>query len=162
MAVLIAKALGATVTAATSPSKADLVRSIGADEVLDRTTDDVTRPAQPYDVIIDVGSDRRLGEMRHALRPDGVLVIVGAGPGDWIGPVVRVGAGALRSRLGRQRFLPFLSHIRRDDLFALKDLVDAGTLRPVIDRTYPFAEIPEAIRRVESGHVAGKVVIAVV
>ena len=161
MAVQIAKALGATVTAATSPSKADLVRSIGADEVLDRTTDDVTRPAQPYDVIIDVGSDRRLGDMRHALGPDGVLVIVGAGAGDWIGPLVRIGVGALRSRLGRQRFLPFLSHIRRDDLFALKDLIEAGALRPVIERTYPFAEIPEAIRRVESGQVAGKVAISV-
>jgi len=160
-AVQIARALGATVTASTSPSKAAMVRSIGAEVVLDRTAVDVTRPADPYDVIIDVGSDRRLGDMRHALRPDGTLVIVGAGPGDWIGPLVRVGAGALRSRFGKQRFLPFLSQIRRDDIFALQDLLVAGTLRPVIDRTYPFADLPAAIRHVESGTVAGKVVITV-
>ena len=160
-AVQLACAFGATVTAASSPSKLDLLRSIGAVEVLDHTTVDLTRPARPYDVIIDVGGFGRLSDLGKALAPDGRLVLVGPGAGQWIGPIARVGTAVVRSRLGSRRYLPFLSQIRRDDLFALKDLVDAGRLRPVIDRTYPFAELPEAIRHVESGRATGKVVVTI-
>ena len=158
-AVQIAKALGANVTAVTSSANVAMVRSIGADAVVDYGAGDFTRSGLRYELIFDASGHHSLGALRRALTPDGTLVICGAGRGDWIGPLARVVKGALVSRFAKQQLRPFLAHRERDDLLALKDLIDAGKLRPVIDRTYPFSQIREAIAYLETGHVRGKVVV---
>ncbi|MGH2488894.1 MAG: NAD(P)-dependent alcohol dehydrogenase [Candidatus Limnocylindria bacterium] len=160
-AVQIAKALGADVTAVTSPAKADLVGSIGADRVIDYTRDDFTRGEDRYDVILDVGANRSLTDLRRALVPGGILVLAGGAKGRWIGPLLRPLLGALRARAGGKRTVPFLSDHRKEDLLVLKDMLEAGSIRPVIDRTYPLAEAGEAIRYLETGQTRGKVVVAV-
>lgn len=161
MAVQLAKAFGAEVTAATSTDNLELVRSLGADHIIDYTRDDFTRRGQRYDLILDPGANRPLLSMRRALAADGTLVLIAPGAGNWIGPVVRIAGAALVSRFSNQTMRAFLADVSRDDLLVLKDLIEAGKVRPVIDRTYPFEEIPEAIRYVESGAARGKVVITV-
>lgn len=161
MAVQLAKAFGAEVTAATSTDNLELVRSLGADHIIDYTRDDFTRRGQRYDLILDPGASRPLLSMRRALAADGTLVLIAPGAGNWIGPVVRIAGAALVSRFSNQTMRAFLADVSRDDLLVLKDLIEAGKVRPVIDRTYPFEEIPEAIRYVESGAARGKVVITV-
>lgn len=158
-AVQIAKALGAEVTGVTSMKNVDMVRSIGADEVVDYTRDDFTRSGQRYDLILDVGGNRSLSAMRRALTPEGTVVMVAPSPGQWTGPVARILGAVVTSRFARQKVRPFLSTVSKDDLLVLKELIEAGKVTPVIDRTYPFDEIPEAIRYVEAGHAQGKVVI---
>jgi NADPH:quinone reductase-like Zn-dependent oxidoreductase len=158
-AVQIAKALGADVTAVTSTKNVEMVSSIGADRVIDYTREDFTRGAQRYDLIFDVGGNRSLSRTRRVLTPEGTLVLVAPGRGQWIGPIVRILGAVVTSRLGRQQVRPFLAPVSRDNLLILKELIEAGKVTPVIDRTYPFDEIPEAVRHLESGHVAGKVVI---
>ena len=160
-AVQIAKAFGADVTAVTSTRNVDMARSIGADAVVDYTREDFTRAKQRYDLILDIGGNRPLSAMRRALTPDGRIVMVAPQPGQWIGPVARVVGAKVTSRLGRKKALPFLSHVSKEDLLVLKELIEDGKVTPVIDRTYPFSEIPEAIRYVEAGHAQGKVVITV-
>ena len=161
-AVQIAKALGAEVTAVTSTKNVEMVSGIGADQVIDYTREDFTRGAQRYDLIFDVGGNRSLSRTRRVLTPDGTLVIVAPGRGEWIGPIVRI------ARRGRDAPASGASRSARSwlarqpgDLLVLKELIEAGKVTPVIDRTYPFDEIPEAVRYVENGHVAGKVVITV-
>ena len=158
-AVQIAKAFGADVTAVTSARNADMVRSIGADRVLDYAREDFTRGRDRYDVILDVGGRPSLSRMRRALTPKGTVVMVAPQPGQWIGPIARMAGGVVLSRIGGQRFVGYLATVSRDDLLFLKGLIEAGKLRPVIDRTYPFDQVPEAIRYMEAGHVAGKIVI---
>lgn len=158
-AVQIAKAFGAEVTAATSASKVDLVRSIGADSVIDYTRDDISRSATRFDLILDVGGVRSLARLRRVMAPDATLVLVAPGPGQWVGPVMRMGAARLVSRFWKQPVRFFIARPSRDDLLVLKELIEAGKVTPVIDRTYPFAETPDAVRRVESGDARGKVVI---
>jgi len=158
-AVQIAQALGAEVTGVTGPKSVDLVASIGAKNVLDYTRDDFTRSAQRFDLILDIGGTRRLSTLRRVLTPDGSIVMVAPQPGQWIGPIARVAGAVLTSRFSRRKVHPFLSHVSRDDLFVLKELVETGKVSPVIDRTYPFAESPTAVRYVESGNAHGKVVI---
>lgn len=160
-AVQIAKAFGADVTGVTSTRNLDVVRSIGADEVIDYTQEDFTRSGRRYDLILDASGNRSLSAVRRVLTPKGTLVLVAPGPGQWIGPITRVLGAVVMSPFVGQRLLPFLSNVSRDDLFVLKELIDAGGLTPVIDRTYPLAETPEAIRQVEAGHVRGKIVITV-
>ena len=150
-AVQIAKALGASVTGVTSTANVEMVRSLGADEVIDYTREDFTRRGERYDLILDIGAKRPLLTIRRALAPDGTLVLVGGSAGRWIGPLVRaVGALAL-SRFGSQTLRPFLSDVNKDDLLTLKDLIEAGKVRPVIDRTYQLHETAEAIRYLERG-----------
>jgi NADPH:quinone reductase-like Zn-dependent oxidoreductase len=158
-AVQIAKALGADVTAVTSTKNVEMVSGIGADRVIDYTREDFTRSAQRYDLILDVGGNRSLSRTRRVLTPEGTLVLVAPGRGQWIGPIVRILGAVVTSRLGRQQVRPFLAPVSRDNLLILKELIEAGKVTPVIDRTYPFDEIPEAVRHLESGRVAGKVVI---
>jgi NADPH:quinone reductase-like Zn-dependent oxidoreductase len=158
-AVQIAKALGAEVTAVTSTKSLELVRSIGADEVIDYMRDDFTRATQRYDLILDVGGTRRLSAMRRVLTPTGRIVMVAPQPGQWIGPVARLLGAIITTRLGRKPARAFLAQPSKDDLLVLSELIESGTVTPVIDRTYPFDQIPEAIRYVEAGHAQGKVVI---
>ena len=158
-AVQIAAALGGEVTAVTSTKNVEMVRSIGATEVIDYTRDDFTRGSRRYDLILDIGGNRRLSAMRRALTPTGRIVMVAPQPGQWIGPIARIAGAVITTRLGSRPAGAFLADVSRDDLLALKDLIEAGKLRPVIDRTYRFDQIPEGIRYVESGAAAGKVVI---
>jgi NADPH:quinone reductase-like Zn-dependent oxidoreductase len=160
-AVQIAKAHGAEVTAVTGPRSVEIVRSIGADRVIDYTADDFTREGERYDVIFDVGGNRLLSHLRRALAPDGTAILVAPAAGQWIGPIARVIGAVVTSRFNRQKVRPFLSSVSRDDLLVLKELIESGKVTPVIDRVYPFEELPEAIRHVEGGHAAGKVVISI-
>jgi len=160
-AVQIAKAMGAKVTGVTSTGNVDMVRSIGADQVIDYTREDFTRSRQRYDVILDIGAKRALLKLRRGLAPNGTLVLVGGSRGNWIGPVARALGALVMSRFASQTLRPFLSDVNKDDLLALKDLIEAGKLRPVIDRTYPLSETAEAIRYLETGKARGKVVITV-
>jgi NADPH:quinone reductase-like Zn-dependent oxidoreductase len=158
-AVQIAKAMGADVTGVTSTANVDMVRSIGADQVIDYTREDFTRSGQHYDVIFDIGAKRPLLKLRRGLAPNGTLVLVGGSRGNWIGPVARALGALVLSRFASQTLRPFLSDVNKVDLLALKDLIDAGKVRPVIDRTYPLRETAEAIRYLETGRARGKVVI---
>lgn len=160
-AVQIAKALGAHVTAVTGPDTVELARSIGADEVVDYTATDFTRLGRLYDLLFDAGGNRSFRDCARAMAPDGVLVICGAPKGNWLAPILRPAVGALRSRLGSRTFAPFLAHRATEDLQVLHDLAAAGSLRPVIERTYALAEVPDAMRRIETGRVRGKLVVAV-
>ncbi len=162
LAVQIAKAFGAHVTGVSSTSKTDLVRSIGAD-VIDYTREDFTDGSRRWDVIVDTAGRRPLARLRRALTPKGTLVIVGGdGGGRWTGGFFR---GMLRAPLVSlfvgQRLRGLATKIKREDLVTLTELIEAGSLTPVIDRTYPLIEAPEAIRYLEEGHPRGKIVVTV-
>ena len=163
LVVQIAKAFGATVTGVCSSSKEDLVRSIGADDVIDYTRESFTDGSRRWDVIIDSAGRRPLSELRRALTPEGTLVIVGGdGGGKWTGGFFR---GMLRapvvSLFVGQRLRGLATKVKREDLLALTELIEAGTVTPVIDRTYPLIEAPDAIRYLAEGHAAGKIVVTV-
>ena len=159
-AVQIAKALGASVTAVSATRNLALLRTLGADDVIDYTAEDFTKRGPRYDVLFDVGSDRSLSDCRRVLAPDGVLVVVGAA-GGLPRIMARMLETQLRSRLGGQRIRSFLAKGRYEDLVTLKDLAEAGQLSPVIDRTYPLSEAADAIRHVGTRGARGKVVISV-
>jgi NADPH:quinone reductase-like Zn-dependent oxidoreductase len=161
-AVQIAKSFGAEVTGVCSTKNVDLVRSIGADHVIDYTQEDFTRNGQRYDLIFDSAGYRSLSDCRRALGPDGILVIVGAGDGrSSLRIMGRMLNALLVSRFGRQKLVPLMAKRNKDDLIVLKELIEAGKVTPVIDRSYPLSEVPEAIRYLEAGHARGKVVITV-
>ncbi|MFQ5521970.1 MAG: NAD(P)-dependent alcohol dehydrogenase [Acidimicrobiia bacterium] len=161
-ATQIAKALGAQVTGVTSTRNLEMVRSIGADEVIDYTRDDFTATDRRYDVIFDTVFTKTLSAYRRVLKPDGVYVAVGAVEmGDWIGPIVHLAKVAVGSLIGSPRMVPMLAQARREDLETLAGWMASGELAPVIDRVYTLAEVPEAIRYLEEGHARGKVVITV-
>jgi NADPH:quinone reductase-like Zn-dependent oxidoreductase len=159
-AVQIAKALGADVTAVCSTRNVELVRSLGADRVVDYTVEDFTR-GRRYDLIVDLIGNRSLSELRRALTPKGTLVLAGGGGGPRLGPVARMLGALVLSRFVGQRMLTFLAHLRKDDLVFLVELIEAGKLTPIVDRAYPLSEAPEAIRYLEAGHARGKVVVTV-
>jgi NADPH:quinone reductase-like Zn-dependent oxidoreductase len=160
-AVQIAKALGAEVTAVTSTRNVELVASIGADHVIDYTSDDFTRDRGRYDLILDIGGNRSLRHMRRALRERGIVVMVAPDPGQWLGPVLRLAGAVLTTKMGAKPARAYLAPVNRENLTLLGEMMTAGTLNPVIDRTYPFDAIPDAIRYVEQGHARGKVVVRV-
>jgi NADPH:quinone reductase-like Zn-dependent oxidoreductase len=161
LAVQIAKADGAEVTGVCSASKTELVRSIGADHVIDYAREDFADGRSRYDVILDIAGNRSLSELRRALTPRGTLVIVGAeDAGNWLGIRRQLRAAALSPFL-RQKLGFFISKERRQDLEELGKLVEAGTIRPVVDRTFPLEEVPEAIRYLREGRARGKLVITV-
>jgi NADPH:quinone reductase-like Zn-dependent oxidoreductase len=161
-AVQIAKAFGAHVTGVCSTTKVDLVRSIGADEVIDYTQDDFVDAGQRYDLILDTAGNRSVSHLRQALAARGTLVIVGAeGGGRWFGGIGRqLGAQMLSPFVG-QKLGTFIAKVEGEDLLALKELIEAGKVTPVIETTYPLGEVADAIRHLEEGHVRGKVVISV-
>jgi NADPH:quinone reductase-like Zn-dependent oxidoreductase len=162
-AVQLAKAFGAHVTGVCSTAKVDLVRTIGADDVVDYTRDDVTDGTRRYDLILDTGGNRSLSRLRRALAPKGTLVIVGGeGGGRWTGGFGRqiVRAPVLSLFVG-QKLRALISAERQDDLLYLKEAIESGRVTPVVDRTYPLRDAAEAVRYVAEGHARGKVVLTV-
>ena len=162
-AVQLAKAFGAEVTGVCSTTKVDLVRSIGAEEVIDYTREDFADGARRWDLIVDTAGRRSLSRLRRALAPRGTLVIVGGeGGGRWLGGFDRLILRApILSLFARQRLRPLISKERREDLVVLKELIEAGKVTPVIDRTFPLSETAEAIRYVGERSTQGKTVITV-
>jgi NADPH:quinone reductase and related Zn-dependent oxidoreductases len=160
-AVQIAKAMGGNVTGVCSTPNVELVNSIGADAVVDYTLDDFAHGKQKYDLIVDLVGNRSLGDLRRVLTREGVLVLVGGGGGNWLGPLAGPARAFVVSRFVSQRLLPFLAKLRTKDMVFLTELIEAGKLTPVIGRTYPLSEAPDAIRHVETGHARGKTLITV-
>jgi NADPH:quinone reductase-like Zn-dependent oxidoreductase len=159
-AVQIAKALGAHVTAVTGPRNVDIMKSIGADQIIDYTKEDVTRRPERYDAVLDIAATRSLSALRRVLVPNGIFVQVGAAKnGGFVGVFSRIIGVMVRSRVLRQRVTFFVAGNNPEDLDYLRDLMAAGKLRPVIDRTYPLAEAREAVRYVGTGQARAKVVI---
>lgn len=158
-AVQIAKALGAHVTAVTGPRNVDMIKSLGADEVIDYTKEDFTRRPERYDAVFDIAATRSLSALRRVLMPNGIFVQVGAAKSGWIGVFGRILGVMLRKRVLRQRVTFFMAGGGPEDLVFLKDLIESGKLRPVVERTYPLAEAREAVRYVGTGRARAKVVI---
>jgi len=161
-AVQIAKSLGAVVTGVCSTRNVELVRSIGADHVIDYTREDFTRNGRRYDVVLDLVGNRSLTACRRALTPTGTLVLSGGGVssgGRPIGPVGLIFRGQLLSRFVRHRLLVLNAMPSRDNLAALRELAESGKVVPVIDRTYPLSEAREAIRYLEVEHARAKVAV---
>src|SRR6266511_370488 len=157
-AVQIAKALGAHVTAVTGPRNVDITTSLGADEVIDYTKEDFTRRPERYDALLDIAATRSLSDLRRVLVPNGMFVQVGASKGGWIGVFARIINVMVRARVLRQRVKFYVAQTNPDDLLYLRDLIESGKLRPVIDRTYPLSEAREAVRYVGTGQARAKVV----
>ncbi len=161
-AVQLAKALGAQVTGVCSTAKVDLVRSLGADHVIDYTREDFADGGQRYDLILDIGGNSRLSRLRRALTPTGTLVIVGGEEGGRLtGGFQRSLRAPVLSLFVRQRLTMLASKERHTDLDALGPLIEAGQVTPALDRTYPLAEAPAAMRRLQAGHARGKIAITI-
>ena len=161
-AVQIAKSLGAHVTGVCSGRNVDMVRSLGADQVIDYTKEDFTRSGQRYDVIIDNVGNRSLLECRRVLNSNGKYVLIGGGgvnDNRWVGPIGVVIKTMLLKPFISQEMKMMLAEVNKDDLTFLANLMQSGKVTPVIDKTYPFSEIREAIRYVETGRARGKVVV---
>ena len=161
-AVQIAKSFGADVTGVCSTRNVELVRSIGADHVVDYTQEDFTRSGERYDLVLDAVCNRPLSALRRVSTPDGAIVLVGAAKGRSGGrPILRLVRALLRGRFVSQTVVTYMGARNRDDLLFLNELMEAGKVKPVIDRRYPLSEVPEAIRYLEAGHAQGKVVITI-
>lgn len=159
--VQIAKALGAEVTAVTKTDNFELVRSIGADHVVDYTREDVTRGDTKFDLIVDVGGNLGFASCKRILNPGGTLVLVGAGLGTGLSTLTHISAAWARLHILKQPVIFFIAKSNTEDLLTLKEMIEAGTVIPVIDRVYPLAETAAALRHVEEGRARGKVVITI-
>jgi NADPH:quinone reductase-like Zn-dependent oxidoreductase len=161
-AVQLAKAFGAEVTGVCSSAKLDLVRSLGADHVIDYTRDDFAAGTRRYDLILDIAGNPSLSRLRRALTPTGTAVIVGGEEGgDFSGGMNRQLRALALSPLVRQRLTMFIAKERSSGLERLTDLIETGALTPSIDRTYPLKQVPEAMRHLEAGKARGKVAIII-
>jgi NADPH:quinone reductase-like Zn-dependent oxidoreductase len=161
-AVQLARSAGAEVTGVCSTGKVDEVRAIGADHVLDYTREEITDGRRRYDVILDIGGNRRLSQLRRTLTPRGRLVIVGGeNGGRWLGGTDRQIRARVLSIFVGQQLGTFINRENARDLIALREMIDAGTLTPAVDRSYPLDDVPAAIRYLLDGHSRGKIVIAV-
>ena len=158
-AVQIAKSFGAEVTGVCSTRNVAMVRSIGADHVIDYTREDYTRSGQTYDLIIDNVGNHPLLANRRALKPDGIMVMVGGAKGNWLAPLMGPIKALMLSPFVGQEFVMILARLHKDDLAILRDLMQTGKVTPVIDRRYLLSEVPAAIRYSEEGHARGKIVI---
>ncbi len=157
-AVQIAKSFGAEVTGVCNARKVDLVRSIGADHVIDYMEEDFTKTGKRYDLIFALGGDHPISAYRRALSPGGIYVCAGGSMAQYFQALL---LGPLISMLGSKKMGIAMPVPNREDLVFLSELCDAGKVRPVIDRCYPLSEVSEAIRHLEDGHARGKVVITV-
>jgi NADPH:quinone reductase-like Zn-dependent oxidoreductase len=161
-AVQLAKAFGAQVTGVASTRQLALVRSLGADDVVDYTREDVTDGTRRWDLIVDTGGHRSLTQLRQVLTPTGTLVIVGSeGRGRWLGGFDRNLRAVLLSRFVGQRLAMLSSKPRQEDLQTLRELLEAGKVTPPVSTSYPLAKVPEAIRQLLEGHRGGKIAITV-
>jgi NADPH:quinone reductase-like Zn-dependent oxidoreductase len=159
--VQIAKAFGAEVTGVCSTRNVEMVRSIGADQVIDYTKENFTRRDERYDLMLDNVGSHSISDCLRVLTPKGSYVMVGGSGGGLLGPMAGMIQTALISRFVSQKVLMFLATLNKEDLTVLKELVEAGKLTPVVDRCYPLTETAEAIRYIEGGHARGKVVVTV-
>ncbi len=161
-AVQLAKAFGAEVTGVCSAAKVDLVRSIGADHVIDYTREDFADGVPRYDLILDIGGNNRLSRLRRALAPKGALVIVGGEEGGkWTGGFGRQLRAVGLSLFVDQRLTMLASKEHHSHLEAVSRFIEAGQVVPIVDRTYPLAEVPDALRHLEAGHARGKIAITI-
>lgn len=165
-AVQIAKAFGGKVTGVCSGANVELVRSLGADHVTDYTREDFAKAGQAYDLVFDLVGNRSLSDLRRVLKPEGVLVLAGGGHykghGARIGrSLLLIGRAVVLNRFVSQRLVTFIAQINKPDLLVLKDLMESGKVKPVIDRSYPLAEAARAVEYLQGGHARGKVVISV-
>lgn len=160
-AVQIAKSLGAKVTGVCSSRNVEMVRSIGADHVIDYTREDFTKSGLLYDVIIDAAGNHTLSEYQRALEPKGILVLVGGGDGGRFGFGVILGLLKLLvlSQIASQKMIQMLTRPNRQDLLVLKEMIEQGKIKPIIEKVYPFSAAIEAIQYVGSGHAKAKIVI---
>ncbi|MGW7067295.1 NAD(P)-dependent alcohol dehydrogenase [Streptomyces sp. NPDC054855] len=159
-ATQLARSCKAEVTAVCGPGKADFVQALGATEVIDYTSGEITDAKHLFDIILDAAGNRPLSLLRRALAPQGVLVMVGGeGGGDWVGGMGRQLAGYALSPFLGQRLHSLIARVRHQDLLTLKKLAEDGTITPAIDRTYPLGEAVAAIKHLETGHPRGKLVV---
>jgi NADPH:quinone reductase-like Zn-dependent oxidoreductase len=160
-AVQIAKSFGADVTGVCGPSKIELVRSIGADHVIDYTSQDISDGTSRYDLVLDTAGNRSLSQLRRAVTPTGTVVIIGGeGGGHMLGMVSRILRTVALAPFVKQRLVALTSAERVEDFETLRELIESGTVTPVMDRTYALPDAADAIRYIEQGHARGKVVIA--
>jgi NADPH:quinone reductase-like Zn-dependent oxidoreductase len=160
-AVQIAKALGADVSCVCSTRNVELVKSLGADRVFDYAREDFAQSGQHYDVIFDTQLNHSLAAYRRVLNPHGLLLMVGAGPGSALRILGRLLTTMLGARVVGPRARFFVAAVTKGELAALKELIEAGKVTPVIDRRYPFDQVPDAIRYLAEGHARGKIVVTV-
>ena len=159
-AVQLAKVFGAQVTGVARTTQVDLVRSIGADAVIDYTRQDITDGTRHFDLVLDCAGRRTLSQLRRALTPEGTLVIVGGeGGGRWMGGFMRNLRAPVLSRFVGQRLRMLASKERPEDLQTLRELLDAGKVTPLIDRTFPLSEVPDAIRQMVEGRGRGGLIV---
>ena len=158
-AVQIAKALGAEVTAVCSTRNVDLIRSLGADQVIDYTKEDFTRSRQRYDLLLDIAGNRSWSEYRRVLAPRAIVVIIGGPKGKVIGPLKHIIAMRLASLRASQKAVFFVANFNREDLCTLRELMEAGKVKPVIDRTYSLTKINEAMAYLGTGHARAKIAV---
>jgi len=160
-AVQIAKSIGAEVTGVCSTRNVEMVRSIGADRVIDYTREDFTARPERYDLILDCVGNHALLDYKRILKPEGRLIIIGGENGKWIGPFARALRAIILSRFVNQEMLMFLARPSKQDLATLAEMMTSGKLTPVIDRRYSLSQVAEAIGYVDAGHARGKVVVTV-
>lgn len=160
-AIQIAKALGAEVTAVCSTRNLDLVRALGADEVIDYTREDFAAGGPRFDLMLDNVGNRPLAACFGVLRPRGTFVSCSGGGGDWVGPMFRIAAVLVRGLFSRKRLTTFIDSPNQQDLLHLKDLVEAGKARPVIERRYALGEVADALRLIGEGHARGQSIVQI-
>jgi NADPH:quinone reductase-like Zn-dependent oxidoreductase len=158
-AVQIAKAFGAEVTAVCSTRNVECARSLGADHVVDYTKEDFTRNGRRYDLLLDIVGSRSWFEYRRVLQPDATVVIVGGPRTPLIGPLSHVVKMRLASLGSSRKMVFFVAKFTREDMLVLKDLLETGKVKPLVERTYPLTQIAEAMRYLGTGHVQGKLVV---
>jgi NADPH:quinone reductase-like Zn-dependent oxidoreductase len=161
-AVQIAKALGAEVTAVCSTRNVEQARALGADHVVDYTREDFTRNGRRYDVLFDVAGSRSWRECTRVLESRGTLVLVGAPKGTrLLGPLGRIVRIRLRAMLARRKAVFFVAKLPKADLEVLRELLESGKVKPVVEQTYPLEQVADAVRHLGDGHARGKIVVTV-
>jgi NADPH:quinone reductase-like Zn-dependent oxidoreductase len=160
-AVQIAKAMGAEVTAVCSPRNVELIRSLGADRIIDYTKEDFTRSGQRYDLLLDIAGSRTWYEYKRVLTPGAHFVIVGGPKFPVIGPLRHIAAIHLAALGASQKIAFFIANFKREDFHLLNEWFESGKVRPVVEKTYPLTQISEAMRYLGAGHAQGKIVVRV-